>query len=156
MRKIALVSLLLVCSMFTSAQDLYRANLILVINDELAIGSISNVKLINEKGHQLETSYCPGTLTFENKGFEELEVNNDSLMLVFDYYENTQKQQMLHNYRLPISNYLLKQPYLIMKVFDLERKEYKKSFGPIDSKRNYSVEVIYSGGQIIIPKKSKR
>src|SRR5258708_6644696 len=149
MKSFIVACLIFFCFEASNAQNNFEANLILLIDEELVIGTISNVR-INSNNEVVEASYQPGTLSIKKESFNRLiSQNDDSLSLSFDYYKSAGKKQLVYNYKLPFIKKWFVQTYLIMKVYNLENRKYRGRYEPLDAKRNYSFEIIYPEGQII-------
>jgi len=92
------------CFEMSYSQNTREAHLVLVIDEQLVIGSVANAKIMNGMT-SVEASYYPGRLVFGMQDFDNLiSENNDSLTLAFDYYENGKGRQLLYNYKLHLSN----------------------------------------------------
>lgn len=146
----------LICSVVCYSQDTREANLILVIDEELVVGSIANLRIIDNKGVEREATYYPGSLIFQKLDFEYLISQDESLVLAFDYSEFIGNKQRVYNYNFSFDKYWLQQQYLIMKVYNLSKKKYKKMFDPLDSEKNYTFELIHPKGQMMRIKKHKK
>jgi hypothetical protein len=146
----------LICSGVCYSQDTRETNLILVIDEELVVGSIANMRIIDSKGIEIEATYYPGSLIFQKLDFENLISHDDSLVLAFDYFEFSGSRQRVYNYNFSFSRYWLQQQYLIMRVYNLTKKKYKKIFDPIEPGKNYTFELIHPKGQMMRKKLQKR
>lgn len=149
MKKLAVVLVLILGSLeLTYSQATHDVNFILLINDELPIGTIANSRIIIKES-EIEVLYHPGSLAFGEENFRKVMAAGDSMILAFDYYEYKGGKQSIFNYRLPFYKNWLDQRYLVMKVYQLDKKKYKGVFQPLDKDRNYTFELAYPGGQML-------
>ena len=108
---------------------------IILINDKLP-SYVSSLKFIsvnyNGKEDSIDGGYYPGVLYLSNEQERNI-LYADSLKkltLKFDHYEYFGKRQMLSNYSIDIDRRWLKQPYIIVKISDFNKKKglYKYTF----------------------------
>jgi|GEM_PF-5866572 len=153
--KISMTIFLLIFPLLAYSQGASEANLIFVIDEQLAVGSIANIKISDTEGNMFDALYYPGRLIFEKWNYNDRYSGTDSLTLSFDYYEDNKRGRQVYNYSLPFDKRWLKQDYLILKIYNLNKKVYKRKFDPLDYKRNYTFEIIYPGGQMLRLKNGK-
>ncbi|PZR07243.1 MAG: hypothetical protein DI539_23880, partial [Flavobacterium psychrophilum] len=112
MKNTFLLSIFIFCSFYlSSAQRITQANVIFVIDEELALGSISNVRLTRSNGEKLEMGYYPGKLFFETDKSNQFDFKSDSLFLAFDYNVYLKNKHVVYNYKFLASEFWLKQDY---------------------------------------------
>jgi hypothetical protein len=128
-------------------QSEIEINLIIVINDELAVNSLSNIQVLakNFKG-QLDADYVPGKLWIRSSVEQELSSVNDSVFITFDNNIFCNHKHYLMNYKLPISMQWVDQDFVVLRVYDLARGKYKRVFKPLSAKMNYTFELDFPGG----------
>jgi hypothetical protein len=145
---------ILICVMLSSTlsfcQPTCDPNIILVVDEELVVGSIANTRFVDNTGREIAFIYSPGRVIIPKQDFESLRAQKqDSLTLAFDYYEQLRDKQCIHNYKLPFSITWFQEEYFIMKIYNLKKRKYKRRFLPLDASRNYTFEIISSSGQTL-------
>ena len=153
-RALILISLLQILSFSQLAGQEKSFNFILVIDGQLWITNTSiAISFPSSNGSDLTqavATYYPGELVFEQQEYEKIKNSKiDSLTMSFDYYEYQGKKQFLYNFDLPFYASWLDQSYMVMKVYNLEKRKYKGVFKPLDKERNYTFELDYPGGQML-------
>jgi hypothetical protein len=132
------------------AQEERKMTFVLMINEALPVASIARSQIILDNGTKVSVGYIPGALIFSESNYQQLlEAKSDSLILAFDYYEYEGKKQKVYNFELPFHKGWLNQSYMVMKVYNLEKRKYKGVFEPLDKDRNYTFELDYPGGQML-------
>lgn len=152
------LSILLVFGLFGTvsvfAQGSKDFNFILVINDAVWV-SYTNLRIeIGSDTGSLNRSisglYYPGNLSFEKGDYAKLLAARDSSMtLVVDFKERVKNEDRHLVFKLPFSASWLDHYFLIMRVYDLDKKKYRGIFAPLDRNRNYTFELDYPGGQML-------
>lgn len=154
MRKLNLLILFFLSLVSSYGQDGNRDfNFILVIDDEVWI-SYTNLKIkIEDKAGSVsyvEGLYYPGNLSFEKESYEKLlTANADSMTLRIDYREYEGKKTKDYIFELPFSPKWLDYYFIVIRVYNMNKKEYKGVFEPLDKDRNYTYEMDYPGGQML-------
>jgi len=126
----------------------HNANLIIMVDNELCIGSISNIQIV-EGRNRIEVEYDPGNLMVNQIDYKKLKMAKSDLVLYFEYYQYEGSKQTLYNYELPFSPDWLDQDYTVLRIYNLDNKKYKGVFEPLDKGRNYTYELDYPGGQML-------
>lgn len=152
--RIILFKIFLLISTVCLSQDLKSFNLIIVVDERIAIANVMNIHILTNDGKKIDAMYYPGRLTLTKENVEELYNSNDSLTLAFDYFFDWKKQQT-RNYFVPFGAFWFKQDFVVLDIYNLDRKNYKRIFDPLDKNRNYSVAFTYPGGQIIRLKRGR-
>ncbi|WP_257667179.1 hypothetical protein [Parapedobacter tibetensis] len=96
-------------------------------------------------------SYHPGDLSLAKSDLDYLLSQDDSikLLLEFEYYQyTTQGNQNVLNYGIEIGRNWLEQAYMVLYIYNTDKKPYKGKMKPIPG-RNYTFELDYPGGQMI-------
>ncbi|MEH6309204.1 hypothetical protein RYH73_26365 [Olivibacter sp. CPCC 100613] len=99
----------------------------------------------------LSISYHPGSLFLEKADLNYLLSLDDDkkILLKFDYYQQSTKgEQKVNNYEIDMGKEWLRQKFMILYIYDTDRKEYKGKIKPIKG-RCYTFELDYPGGQMI-------
>ncbi|REC45560.1 MULTISPECIES: hypothetical protein [unclassified Chryseobacterium] len=106
-------------------------NVILQVNDVNIDGEITAMSLSNNNSRdeeRIRVNYYPGDLIipdYEKLSFEKL--NND-FILTFNYNTYKRNSQQIATFNIKLSKELLKQPYLIINIYDFRVKKYKRWF----------------------------
>lgn len=99
----------------------------------------------------VSVSYHPGDLSLDKSDLDYLLSVGDSvkLSLKFEYYQYTsQGNQNVLNYEIEMSKDWLEQTYMVLYIYNTNKKRYKGKIKPIQD-RNYTFELDYPGGQMI-------
>lgn len=154
-------ALLLLLSMFSylslSAQDKEEKqsiDFIISVDGEI-VKTISSPRIVTIGSNIDEKSipifYHPGDLSFYEIDRDYIMSLNDSikLQLVFDYYVYTTKgDQNVLNYKIDIDKSWLQRPYLILYLYNTDKKKYRGKLKPIPGSK-YTFELDYPGGQML-------
>jgi len=143
-----------------SQSDEFKIDLIIVVNNELEVGTISNLRLIvkREGGEEIEidANYYPGSLSFNTTDYENLfSIKNDSAFISFNHKSDSKHKQSLVNYEIPFYKEWIRSAYIIIRVYDLSKGKYKKAFEPLSNSKNYTYELDYVGGIMRRERKKK-
>lgn len=147
MRFLTFIVLLFIFFPVFSQDGECNANFIIMIDDELCIGSIANAYIVSEKNEKISITYHPGSLRLE-KGDSNILKDSKVNTLHFDYYEYIDGNQTLYNYELPFDSNWLEQDYIVLRVYNLNKRKYRKHFKPLSKKKNYTFELDYPGGSM--------
>lgn len=144
----SLVTLFIVNCGITSAQESFELDLIIMIDDELVFGGLARSQILIDNEDAIELSYHPGNLSFSQSDYDRLkEAKSDSLTLTFDYYDDGGKLDLC-NYKIPFFKSWLDHYFIVLRIYNLDKKKYRKAFKPLDAERNYTYELDYPGGSM--------
>lgn len=133
------------CNYAYSQTDEKSLDFIIVIDENIAIGSIAKLKMnveTEDSSRVIELNYHPGNLTMSNDEYELLTSDfAKEITLTFDYYEYIGKQQNIYNYEIDFETGWIKEPYSILRVYNLNKKKYRKRFDPLSKEKNYTFEL---------------
>ncbi|RFZ81684.1 hypothetical protein DYU05_17825 [Mucilaginibacter terrenus] len=119
-------------------------DLIITINGEVIVGDIMNVKISSTSETKMQEiincGYYPGKLSVPESGFESIP-DSSEVNLSFDFYGDSLGGRKLSNFRIKLMKRWLKSSYLILHVFDLNDKKYKRIFEPISKDQNYTFSI---------------
>lgn len=151
----------LILSMFNyfllSAQDKeVKEQIDLIISiDGAIVKTISQSKIMvaNSKGDvkSIPVFYHPGNLSLFKMDSEYILSLSDStnLALEFGNYEYTKTgSQHFKTYNIKIGKNWLKQPYIVLLIYNTDKKQYRGKLDPIPG-TNYTFELDYPGGQML-------
>lgn len=151
-----LIMLLVFCfsSLTAFGQDNKDFNFILVIDDTVWI-TYTNLKIeirdnTDALKHTISALYYPGNLSLEEEDYEKiLEAKGDSMALIIDYDEQGKKTVKNSVFELPFTASWLNNYFMVMKIYNLDNKQYKGVFEPLSKEKNYTYELNYPGGQML-------
>lgn len=117
---------------FASGQDV-RVNLIILCNEKLVAGELSNVRLgvtVRDNVMYIPVDYVPGDMLLSKKSFDVLMSDSvTSIELSFDINTFVKQNHYILNFKTPFPKGLLSEPYLILNIFDFRDKRYKRQLG---------------------------
>ncbi len=114
--------------------------MILQVNGKVLNGEISGlyIKYGEEKYH---VNYYPGDLILSEIVWEKIQAETQKkFYLHFDYNTFQKDKHEFESFDVEIGKEILKQPYLIVNIYDFRDKQYKKWYQYL-TKENYLVEI---------------
>src|SRR5688572_20530742 len=139
MRNIVLL-FFVICFLKANGQKEKNINLIIEIDEEIVVGPLSNLKIVladsNTVINQLEADYYPGNLKLKEADYQNLLLSK-SICLKFDYSESKKGRYDTHNYELNLKNAKLENTYNIIRIYNLNKRKYKKHYIPLDGHKDY-------------------
>ncbi|PHS04933.1 MAG: hypothetical protein COA88_13045 [Kordia sp.] len=159
-QSIATIIFIFCVSFNLQAQVKKDIDFIISIDEKLPISSIHKTKIIaNMKDGSekiINIDYSPGSLGMNSVDFDKLLSSEvKSFWLKFNYTEICKKNNIEHTYEIELKKGWLKHYYFVLKVYNTDKKKYKKLFTPLLGK-NYTYEYYYPGGQVLRVTKKKR
>lgn len=160
MRRIFIIVLVVFNLQALIAQvDKKEFNYIICVDEEI-IKVLQNPKIIIQKDNiivkEIPLSYYPGKLTLNTEDYEYIYslTQYEKLYIKFSYndYSNKNKQEVF-NYEIEIGKNWFDKSYLILKVYNTCKKQYKNKLEPLEGKR-YTFDLETSNGQMIRIRKS--
>lgn len=155
MRKFVFWALFLFVYQISMAQEnIKKFDFIICVDEEIAT-SLTRPVIIAKQGvnvlKRIEISYYAGNLSLSSEDynmiFSEQEI---TLYLQFDYYQYSSKgQQEIYNYEIEIGKNWFEKTFVILKIYNLDKKKYKKRLAPLSKDKNYTFDLETSDGQII-------
>ncbi|OXE97148.1 hypothetical protein BC749_108240 [Flavobacterium araucananum] len=150
MKKLLLI-LVFLLGQVASAQDSKRASNFIITIDENIITTLANSKIILSQGNNIvrtiQFTYYPGSLSMNQADYDEIMKFEGTILLKFDYYEYLKDEQKIINYEIETGKIWFEQPYLILKIYNTNKKKYRK-LEPLKGKE-YTFELQYSTGQML-------
>lgn len=119
------------------------SNVIILVDEKVVIEPLARLKLeIFHKGLKTDysmASYSPGQLSYDQS--KKIDIfASDSTYLSFDYYRYNDNKQFIKRYEIKLNKVWLNSSYLIIRIYNLDNKRYKRIFFPLPGK-NYTYEV---------------
>jgi len=140
-----------VCTAFLICAQIYgqdarkSLDFIIVINDNIAVGSISSlqIELVSERGKEvIAASYYPGNLSLTEIDYNKLMSDSSkAVKLKFINYEYTGQNQAAYNYDIEVKREWLRDYFNILRIYDLDKKKYKARYEPSGVGKNYAYEI---------------
>ena len=133
-----------------------KVNLVIKLNDKLLEDGVSSSRLAivtDKEKHNLEVQYYTGDLILPADAMTIL--NRDSIKsmtLTFDISTFKGDKQDILNIKTTFSKYFITQPYVILNVFDLRDKKFKRQLGHL-TKENFLCEYNFPGSGLYIRRK---
>lgn len=159
MKKCVFWVLCLFVYQFSMAQENRKSfDFIISVDEEIAT-SLSRPVIIAKQStnvlKRIDISYHAGNLSLSSEDynmiFSEQEI---TLFLQFDYYQYSSKgKQEIYNYEIEIGKNWFEQTFVILKIYNLDKKKYRKRFDPLSKDKNYTFELNTSQGQMLRIKK---
>lgn len=118
-------------------------NIILQVNDVNIDGEITGMYLSNgneRNEDRIQVNYYPGDLIipdYEKLYFEKL---NENFILTFKYNTYKKNSQQITTFNINLSKKNLKEPYLIINIYDFRVRRYKKWFQHCSKNSEYFVQ----------------
>ena len=104
----------------------------------------------------INIDYSPGSLSINNTDFDKLQSSRvKSFKLKFNYTEICKNDNIDYSYEIELKKGWIKHYYFVLKIYNTDKKKYKKLFNPILDK-NYTYEYYYPVGQMLRVTKKKR
>lgn len=121
-------------------------NLIILINGNLEIGSISRAEIItldvNNVEEKFEVVYEPGVLTIDNADYSKLLSDTvKSMIFKFIYYDQENVEGGGEEFEVLFNRNWFLERYTILKIYSLEIEEYNTIYYPIEDK-SYTYDVL--------------
>jgi hypothetical protein len=129
-----------------------NANVILQVNEQVVSGTIGNMHMSFYIDDSVKNSvdYYPGELMIEPEIWDKInDSENEPFTLHFDYYTYEKGKQKIANFNIELTAKLLKQPYLIITVYDFRNKTYRERYSCLTDKE-YLVQLTYPNSGIYI------
>ncbi len=127
-----------------------KINLIIKINEKLLNEEVTNIGIELESGKKFVVNYYPGDLILGDEVWKIIQNENiDKFSLYFEYNTYKKGKQETANFNINLNKFLLKQPYIIVDIFDFRDKKYKHWYQWI-TKENYLVQLTYPGSGLYI------
>lgn len=147
---------LLLCACTTnvfSQQDRKEFKLIIEIDEQLSINSVMGVNLIitdkNDSVKTLSAGYDPGTLRVNDKSAAALIAGAKQIVLSFYYVDPANDSEAYTDYKIPFKKEWLTSKFCVLRVYDLDKKKYRKSYNPLSSTQNYNFSIDFPDYQMM-------
>lgn len=125
-------------------------NLIVTIDNQIVIGSMSGVKLLAVdtigRKDSISADYYPGNLSIGESAYQKLNsAEIQTIYLLFDYIELKGDRMKNYSYQIDLKKGWLKNYFHIVHIYNLSKKEFRQLFSAYSGK-SYIYEFDYPGG----------
>jgi hypothetical protein len=155
MRQLILLIFVVVTCQCSFGQET-KLNFVIKLNDKLLENGVSNTQLgieTDKDKYMFRVQYYTGDLILPADVMAIL--NRDSIKsmtLTFDISTFKGEKQDILNIKTNFSKYFITQPYVILNVFDLRDKKFKRQLGHV-TKENFLCEYNFPGSGLYIRRK---
>ncbi len=151
-RNFLLVSLLLIGVQAACLAQM-NINLIIQINEKIAVGSLNGLYIVFdsvENEEKFDVDYIPGDLIINRRVWGK--INSDTtarLFLKFNCSTFTKKGQRVSNFFVELKRFHLEQRYLILNIYDFSDKKYRHWYqGHTDN--DFLAELSFPGSSVYV------
>lgn len=147
MKKISLFVLLSFITVLKSYSQADKKNLdfIIVVDDDITVGSIASLQikvLTGGKQDIVNASYYPGNLSLSEVDYSRLMSDSTTaIYLKFALYEYARQDQNTFSYEIELKKAWLKDYFNILRIYDLDKRKYRRRFVSRGVGRNYVYEL---------------
>lgn len=142
------------------SQDVKNINIIVVIDEEIVTNSLDVKFLITSKdGSSREiktaTGYYPGNISLKKTDYDDL-ISDETQSVILKWHYDPYINNKLYDYTYEIEagkNWFNDNMFFILKIYNLNKKKYRKRFDPLSKDKNYTFELDTSQGQMLRIKK---
>lgn len=150
MKAISLMIILLVSLPIKFFGQMKNANIIITIDNRVVIDGLARTQLIiykyGETKESVGVDYIPGKLSIKEQDFAKIHAE-DSLILSFNFYENSHGKQSTINYQIEFKKTWLEYSFLVVRIYNLNKNENKKMFFALQNQQ-FTYEVDSPDGSI--------
>lgn len=145
---------LFVCQISMAQENRKNFDFIVCVDEEIATSLTKPVIIVKQGTNvlkRIDINYHAGNLSLSSEDynliFSEQEI---TLFLQFDYYQYSSKgEQEIYNYEIEIGKNWFEQTFVILKIYNLDKKKYKKRLAPLSKDKKYTFDLETPEGQMI-------
>jgi hypothetical protein len=154
MNRILIFLLLCTCTtMAFSQQERKEFKLIIEIDEQLPISGIMGAQLMvtgkNDSVKTLLAGYDPGTLRVNDKNAAALIDSAKQIILSFYYVDPANDSEAYSDYKIAFKKEWLTSKFCVLRVYNLDKKKYKKSYDPLSPSQNYNFSIDFPDYQMM-------
>jgi hypothetical protein len=137
------------------SQEVKNINFIIVIDEEITTNSLGINFLITSKdgsSREIEaiTGYYPGNISLTKSDYDDLMSDEtQSVILKFNYQTYINDKSNYYTYEIEAGKNWFNRMFVILKIYNLDKKKYRKRFDPLSKDKNYTFELTTSEGQML-------
>lgn len=131
---------------------------ITVDDDDFGMNAPLKICLQNEKGEKtdIDFRYHPGNLSISKEDYEKIKSFEGKIELHFSWYKNWNGKSHYYFYDIPLEKRLFEQAYVIIKIYNMDDKRYRKMYYPLKGKNyNYTLTSPAGISQLLTKKQIK-
>jgi hypothetical protein len=135
-----------------NAQEVKKIDLIIEVNNELIISDLSNIYIqVNHSPEKISVGYSPGHLIINSTEYSKIDTAK-ILTLFFNYNTFFKQKQNTTNFKIDLTQIMLKQRYLILSCYDFHDRKYQRWYKRSPN-QTFAFDIIYPGSGILISNK---
>ena len=157
---------LFICQISMAQENRKNFDFIVCVDGEI-VTSLTKPVIIVKQGmnvlKRIDINYYAGNLSLSSEDYNLILSEQEiTLFLQFDYYQYSSKgKQEIYNYeietdypflrriRIEIGKNWFEQIFVILKIYNLDKKKYKKRLAPLSKDKKYTFDLETSEGQMI-------
>lgn len=157
MKYITILMLFITTNIYS--QEVKNINFIIVIDEEIVTSSLSVKLLITSKDGvskeiKTTTGYYPGNISLKKSDYDDLiSDGTQNVILKFNYDPYINGKPYYYTYEIEAGKNWFEHMFFILKIYNLDKKKYRKRFDPLSKDKNYTFELNTSQGQMLRIKK---
>jgi len=129
------------------SQEIKNIDFIIVIDEEITTNSLGIKFLITSKGGSREveavTGYYPGNISLKKSDYDDLiSDETQKVILKFNYQTYIDGKSYYYRYEIEYNKLWLQDTYNILKIYNLDKRKYRKKLEPLSKDRNYTFELL--------------
>lgn len=145
MRKLIFMIIGFFTTFISLSQELKEIDFVIVVDDEV-INAVQGLTIqIKEKNNEvvsISPNYHPGSLSFDNSIYDKLQTEDvESVKIVFSYSQNCKKKIVNYFYEISYNRKWFKEPFNVLKIFNLDKRKYRKKYKLLNENVNYSLSL---------------
>ena len=145
---------LFICQISMAQENRKNFDFIVCVDGEI-VTSLTKPVIIVKQGmnvlKRIDINYYAGNLSLSSEDYNLILSEQEiTLFLQFDYYQYSSKgKQEIYNYEIEIGKNWFEQTFVILKIYNLDKKKYKKRLTPLSKDKKYTFDLETSEGQMI-------
>ena len=131
------------------AQERKEFDFVITVDDDdfCMINAPQKIYLQNEKGEKTDIGfrYHPGNLSISKEDYEKIKSFDGKIEMHFGWDKHLIGETRHYFYDIPLEKRLFEQAYVIIKIYNMDDKRYRKMYYPLKGK-NYNYTLISPAG----------
>lgn len=146
MKKITLIPILffIACSSYCQISSKRNVNLIITVDGKIPFQGDLNLRFEVDEENKKDTfmiEYAPGNISLDETVLKKVQSDNvKSIALVMRYMKQCKGEVQSYNYRIEFKKAWLEYSFTVLRFYNLDSKENRKTFYPLEGK-DYTYEV---------------
>lgn len=158
MKKIILILASVFSHLLLNAQ--MNFNLILVVDQQIVVGSISDMRILlvksNGDSESFPVDYYPGNLILDSSNYTKLsDTSIMSTYLEFRYKDYIGGEIFSNEYSIPFGKETLDYRYYVISIYNTCKKKYRKMF-LAKSDKGYLYEILFPGNNATLIRRGRQ